>query len=110
MEINKKDKIIETMINDTQSNLNNENNKVSEMHLVLNVKRQSKELNIAKYALSIISMVFDIIFMVQHYILYRNSNSDLDGKKVNDETVEKLINSARESTVNNYNQENNNNN
>ena len=44
MEINKKDKIIETMINDTQSNLNNENNKVSEMHLVLNVKRQYKEL------------------------------------------------------------------
>ena len=44
MEINKKDKIIETMINDTQSNLNNENNKMSEMHLVLNVKRQYKEL------------------------------------------------------------------
>ena len=44
MEINKKDKIIETMINDTQSNLNNDNNKVSEMHLVLNVKRQYKEL------------------------------------------------------------------
>ena len=44
MEINKKDKIIETMINDTQSNANNDNNKASEMHLVLNVKRQYKEL------------------------------------------------------------------
>ena len=44
MEINKKDKIIETMINDTQSNLNTESNKASEMHLVLNVKRQYKEL------------------------------------------------------------------
>ena len=44
MEINKKDKIIETMINDTQSTVNNENNKASEMHLVLNVKRQYKEL------------------------------------------------------------------
>ena len=43
-EINKKDKIIETMINDTQSNINTENNKVSEMHLVSNVKRQYKEL------------------------------------------------------------------
>ena len=44
MEINKKDKIIETMRNDTQSNANNDNNKASEMHLVLNVKRQYKEL------------------------------------------------------------------
>ena len=40
----KKDKIIETMINDTQSNINSDNNKASEMHLVLNVKRQYKEL------------------------------------------------------------------
>ena len=32
------------MINDTQSNLNTESNKASEMHLVLNVKRQYKEL------------------------------------------------------------------
>jgi len=71
---------------------------------------QSKGLNIAKYALSIISMVFDIIFMVQHYILYRNSNSDLNKKKINEETVEKLINSGRESTVNNFNQDNNDNN
>ena len=43
-EINKKDKIIETMINDTQSNINTESNKASEMHLVSNVKRQYKEL------------------------------------------------------------------
>ena len=43
-EITKKDKIIETMINDTQSNINSANNKASEMHLVLNVKRQYKEL------------------------------------------------------------------
>ena len=32
------------MINDNQSNLNTESNKASEMHLVLNVKRQYKEL------------------------------------------------------------------
>ena len=32
------------MINDTQSNVNSANNKASEMHLVLNVKRQYKEL------------------------------------------------------------------
>ena len=60
---------------------------------------QSKGLNIAKYALSFISIFFDIIFIVQHYCLYRNSNSDLGDKKYNDETVEKLINSARESTI-----------
>ena len=60
---------------------------------------QSKGLNIAKYALSFISMFFDIIFIVQHFILYRNSNSDLGDKKYNDETVEKLINRARKSTI-----------
>ncbi len=42
-EINQKDKIIENMMNETQSNIN-QSNKVSEMHLVLNVKRQYKEL------------------------------------------------------------------
>ena len=42
-EISQKDKIIENMINETQSNTN-QSNKVSEMHLVLNVKRQYKEL------------------------------------------------------------------
>ena len=42
-EINQKDKIIENMINETQSNTN-QSNKASEMHLVLNVKRQYKEL------------------------------------------------------------------
>ena len=42
-EINQKDKIIENMMNETQSNIS-QSNKVSEMHLVLNVKRQYKEL------------------------------------------------------------------
>ena len=42
-EINQKDKIIENMINETQSNTN-QSNKISEMHLVLNVKRQYQEL------------------------------------------------------------------
>lgn len=39
---------------------------------------QSPALNIAKYALSFLSIFFDCIFMTQHYILYRNSNSDLN--------------------------------
>ena len=42
-EINQKDKIIENMMNETQLNTN-QTNKISEMHLILNVKRQYKEL------------------------------------------------------------------
>jgi len=60
---------------------------------------QSKGLNIAKYALSIISMLFDIVFMIQHYILFKNSNSDLGPAKLDDEIVDRLINSNRESSV-----------
>ena len=60
---------------------------------------QSKGLNIAKYALSIISMLFDIVFIVQHYILFKNSNSDLGPAKLDDEIVDRLINSNRESSV-----------
>ena len=61
---------------------------------------QSKGLNIAKFALSFISMFFDIIFMTQHYILYRNSNTDLGKKKIDDDNVDKLISdSNRESDI-----------
>ena len=59
---------------------------------------QPKGLNIAKFALSFISMFFDIIFMTQHYILYKDSNSDL-GKKNDDEQIDKLIDSNRESEI-----------
>ena len=56
---------------------------------------QSKGLNIAKFALSFISMFFDIIFMVQHFILYRNSNSDLNDKKKEDiNQIDKLLESS----------------
>jgi cystinosin len=30
--------------------------------------------NIVKWMLGIMSMVFDIIFMIQHYVLYRNNH------------------------------------
>ena len=33
--------------------------------------------------------------MVQHFILYRNSNSDLEYRKENSETIDKLINSSQ---------------
>ena len=39
---------------------------------------QSPALNIAKFAISIVAVVFDIIFMIQHYILYKDSNTDLN--------------------------------
>ena len=60
---------------------------------------QSKGLNIAKFALSFISMFFDIIFMIQHYVLYKDSNSDLKEKKKEEiNQIDKLLeNSNRES-------------
>ena len=63
---------------------------------------QSKGLNIAKYALSFVSIFFDCVFMVQHYWLYKDSNSDLGDKKIDDETVDKLLESNRESEVKDY--------
>eukprot|EP01125_Pyxidicula_operculata_P013324 TRINITY_DN4409_c0_g2_i1.p1 TRINITY_DN4409_c0_g2~~TRINITY_DN4409_c0_g2_i1.p1 ORF type:complete len:265 (+),score=8.97 TRINITY_DN4409_c0_g2_i1:110-904(+) len=30
----------------------------------------------AKFALSVISILFDLLFIIQHYVLYKNSNSD----------------------------------
>ena len=61
---------------------------------------QPKGLNIAKFALSFISMFFDIIFITQHYILYKDSNSDLKIKKNNEiNPVEKLIDSNIECEV-----------
>ncbi len=68
---------------------------------------QPKALNIAKFALSFISMFFDIIFMTQHYILYKDSNSDLEERqkeqrnqsKKEDDTIEKLIDSRGDSQI-----------
>ena len=65
---------------------------------------QPKGLNIAKFALSFISMFFDIIFMTQHYILYKDSNTDIEERqkekrkqfKEDEEKFDKLI-SSRES-------------
>lgn len=40
----------------------------------------SSALNVVKYALSFVAVGFDLLFIVQHYCLYKDSNSDL-GKK-----------------------------
>jgi cystinosin len=44
---------------------------------------QSNSLNIAKFALSIVSIVFDIIFCIQHFILYRVPESEEEKKYKN---------------------------
>ena len=63
---------------------------------------QPKGLNIAKFALSFISMFFDIIFMTQHYILYKDSNTDIEERqkekrdqfKKDEDKVNKLMESS----------------
>lgn len=67
---------------------------------------QSHSLNVAKYALSFISIVFDIIFMVQHFCLYSEND------KVRDPKTENLITSidvtGGQYTINRQNNQNNN--
>ena len=66
---------------------------------------QPKGLNIAKFALSFISMFFDIIFMTQHYILYKDSNTDIEERQKekrsqfqkDQDKVSKLMESSHES-------------
>lgn len=47
---------------------------------MINILGQSNifkgNLNVAKFALSLIAMGFDILFMVQHYILYKGSDEE----------------------------------
>lgn len=44
---------------------------------------QNSALNFTKYALSIISMFFDLIFMFQHYVLYKERDDKVDEKYKN---------------------------
>ena len=66
---------------------------------------QPKALNIAKFALSFVSIFFDIIFMVQHYCLYKDSNSDLGKNNKNkieeepDQYDQLISNSNRDSSI-----------
>jgi len=53
------------------------------------------DFNVIKFALGNISMVFDVVFMIQHYVIYKNSHlkvemegsllfkSDIENKKLN---------------------------
>jgi cystinosin len=51
-------------------------------------------LNLVKYAVSCISMVFDIIFVIQHYILYKGKDAD-ENNIINDD-----LNKEHESELN----------
>lgn len=55
--------------------------------IIIDDPTQNHTLNIAKYALSFVSIIFDIIFMIQHYCLYKDNN------KIRDSKAEHLINS-----------------
>jgi cystinosin len=63
--------------------------------IIIDDPTQSHALNIAKYALSIISIVFDILFITQHYCLYRHNNSNSgDNDNSNDDKKFSVINSV----------------
>lgn len=44
--------------------------------------------NIVKFLLSVFAMSFDIIFMVQHYILYRGAHESLKKRKDRKDALE----------------------
>lgn len=46
--------------------------------IIIDDPTQSHSLNIAKYALSFISIIFDILFMTQHYCLYPHREGNLN--------------------------------
>lgn len=43
----------------------------------INPGETPREFNIAKYALSFVSILYDVLFLLQHYVFYKHSNSDL---------------------------------
>ena len=53
--------------------------------IIIDDPTQNHSLNIAKYALSFISIIFDIIFMTQHYCLYakRDASENKSDKGIN---------------------------
>jgi cystinosin len=62
------------------------------LQIIINTSFQGKPLfndtsdgfNIVKFMLSIITMIYDIIFMVQHYVLYRDKwQKDKIGSHIN---------------------------
>jgi len=58
-----------------------------------------------KFGLGFLSMAFDIIFMVQHYILYRNAHDNQGWSRLeNEENNQTITEVSQNSSVNNSNQ------
>lgn len=74
--------------------------------IIIDDPTQSHSLNIAKYALSFISIIFDILFMTQHYCLYpqRVGIDNLSGNLSDPENNNEIINSI-DHTKGRYNYE-----
>ncbi|GAB2229683.1 hypothetical protein Droror1_Dr00013934 [Drosera rotundifolia] len=53
--------------------------------------------NIGKTLLSLVSISFDILFMVQHFVLYRSKKDALSASKLEDETKKPLVKSSHQS-------------
>lgn len=86
-------------------------NVIDSIRGTLDIEGQTPTLNIAKFAISFVAVIFDVIFIVQHYILYKNANSDLKGNTQKEENSENHgdINKMNEPIIPNENTENNNN-
>lgn len=86
-------------------------NVIDSIRGTLDIEGQTPTLNIAKFAISFVAVIFDVIFIVQHYILYKNANSDLKGNTQKEENSENNddINKMNDPIIPNENSENNNN-
>ena len=86
-------------------------NVIDSIRGTLDIEGQTPTLNIAKFAISFVAVIFDVIFIVQHYILYKNANSDLKGNTQKEENSENHgdINKMNDPILPNENTENNNN-
>lgn len=86
-------------------------NVIDSIRGTLDIEGQTPTLNIAKFAISFVAVIFDVIFIVQHYILYKDANSDLKGNTQKEENSENNddINKMNDPIIPNENTENNNN-
>ena len=64
----------------------------------------SGALNLAKFALSFETIVFDLIFLIQHFCLYKDSNSDLGQPRIS-VIQKKIIENEEPALLENPNQE-----
>lgn len=51
---------------------------------------RENDINIVKYLISVISFIFDVIFIVQHYYLYKDSSNDAFSESLNNDLESNL--------------------